>query len=126
MKTKIAEYRRHFSLISNSYLKGTTFDAKHINQMLSSEFAGIKKPKIINDYSPINLSSVNQVENSTRNASITQSMDAKEEVHPLKSILHKKHRSVGGRKSLDPEAMIHATNVRFSASFLSKSSYSIC
>ena len=117
MKAKIADYRRHFSLISNSYLKGTTFDAKHIDQMLKSEFADIIHSK--NNNNAQNMS-YTLVEKNTRNISVTQSMDAKDEIKPMKSNLHKVSRSVGGRKSIDPSSMIHATNVRFSASFLSK------
>ena len=55
-----------------------------------------------------------------KSASVNQSMDVSNEKKPLKSSLHKTSHSVGAKKSTDPSSIIHATNVRFSASFLCK------
>ena len=39
------ENKRFFSQISNTNLKGSTYDAKHIDQILKSEYSGYQNLK---------------------------------------------------------------------------------
>ena len=45
MQKQNSDNKRFFSQISNGSIKGNTFDAKHIDQILKSEFSGYQNLK---------------------------------------------------------------------------------
>lgn len=111
---KARDNQLYFKQLSNSHLKGNTFDAKHIDQILVSESSAFNRYK-----ADLLRKSSNKIgkqsPKSTKNP-LSQSVEMT--ANPMSK--HKMMQPLTNRGESVNSQNMTATNVRFSSSFMSK------